>query len=54
MDSPDKLVKVGVNGFVHIGQLVTWAAFDSGKVEIIEHGLHVPVGFEPWQVQHYW
>ena len=31
----DKMVKVGVNGFGRIGHLVTRAAFDSGKVDIV-------------------
>ncbi|CAD7672451.1 unnamed protein product [Nyctereutes procyonoides] len=29
------MVKVGVNGFGHIGRLVTRAAFNSGKVDIV-------------------
>ncbi|EPQ14119.1 Glyceraldehyde-3-phosphate dehydrogenase [Myotis brandtii] len=29
------MVKVGVNRFGHIGCLVTWAAFNSGKVDIV-------------------
>ena len=29
------MVKVGVNGFGHIGSLVTRAAFSSGKVDIV-------------------
>uniref|UniRef100_A0A8C7ELW5 Glyceraldehyde-3-phosphate dehydrogenase n=1 Tax=Neovison vison TaxID=452646 RepID=A0A8C7ELW5_NEOVI len=31
----DTMVKVGVNGFGHIGRLVTRAAFNSGKVNIV-------------------
>uniref|UniRef100_A0A8C6BR48 Glyceraldehyde-3-phosphate dehydrogenase n=1 Tax=Monodon monoceros TaxID=40151 RepID=A0A8C6BR48_MONMO len=31
----DKMVKVGVNGFGRIGRLVTRAAFNSGKVDIV-------------------
>ena len=29
------MVKVGVNGFDHIGRLVTRAAFYSGKVDVV-------------------
>ena len=29
------MVKVGVNGFGHIGRLVTRAAFNSGKVDVV-------------------
>ncbi|KAH0512542.1 Glyceraldehyde-3-phosphate dehydrogenase [Microtus ochrogaster] len=29
------MVKVGVNGFGHIGRLVTRAAFTSGKVDVV-------------------
>lgn len=29
------MVKVRVNGFGHIGHLVTWGAFNSGKVDIV-------------------
>ena len=31
----DTMVKVGVNGFDHIGRLVTRAAFYSGKVDVV-------------------
>ena len=33
--SQDTMVKVGVNGFGRIGRLVTRAAFNSGKVDIV-------------------
>ncbi|XP_005375108.2 PREDICTED: glyceraldehyde-3-phosphate dehydrogenase-like [Chinchilla lanigera] len=32
---PDTMVKVGVNRFGHIGRLVTRAAFNSGKVDVV-------------------